>query len=344
MGNRPEWLMVVISTAGGNKYGPCYSVARKSGINTLKGIQVDEHSFYLFHEMDDKDDWNDKRNWIKANPNIGASVNLEEYLIPRYSKAKNYGGEKEADFKTKNLNMWIDQYDIWVPDDVWMKGSKGGYIEDLTGRECFAGLDLAANRDFNSLVLLFPNSDDTFEVLPFYWIPKDQAQNRTEKMDVNLMQWVNDGFITICGEHTIDRERQVNDIRRICEMYRVQVIGLDPMMKDEIMPKIDRDSGGFVTVSLFGQDIRNMSYPTKKLEKMVHDRQINHYGNPVLRWNMSNVAIYKDANENIKVVKHKSTDKVDGVVALIMAIGEYEVSKLTPRSVYDDPEHNLVAI
>lgn len=337
MGNRPEWLMVVITTAGANKYGPCYSVARKSGINTLKGVQVDENSFYLMFEMDETDDWNDSELWIKANPNIPYSEKLETYLLPRYTKAKNYGGEKETDFKTKNLNLWVDQYDTWISDDIWMLNDKGGDIDQLRGRECYAGLDLASTRDFNSMVLLFPNDDGTFDMLPFFWIPRDQAENRTEKLDINVNQWVKQGYIKICGTHTIDRDLQVRDIKEICDTYRVQSIGMDPAMSTEVNPKIDINVGGFVKTTMFSQGIITMSYPTKELEKLTHDRRLNHYGNPVLRWMISNVAIYKDANENIKIVKHKSTDKVDGAVASVISIGEYLTAYLQPsaESVYE---------
>ena len=332
MGNRPEWLMAVISTAGANKFGPCHAVARQAGINTLKGVQVDDHAFYMFHEMDEDDDWNDSKLWIKSNPNIPYSEKLQTYLQPRYLKAKNYGGEKETDFKTKNLNLWVDQYTTWITDEIWMLNDKGGDKERLNGRVCYGGLDLAATRDFNALVLLFPNEDGSFDILPFFWIPKDQAQGRKERLSINVYQWVKEGYIFICGEHSIDRESQARNIADICARYQVQSIGLDPAMSSEIRPKIDIKQGGFVTVNEFPQDIRSMSLPTKQLEKLSYDRALNHYGNPVLRWNVANAALYKDANENIKIVKHKSTDKVDGAVALVMAIGEYMTELYNPQT------------
>lgn len=334
MGNRPDWLIMVITTAGTNKYGPCYSVMRKAAVNTLTGIQVDDNSLYLLYELDDEDDWNDSEVWFKANPMIGASVDLENYLIPRYQKAKIMGGEKETDFKIKNLNKWVDQYDTWIPDEVWMQCDKGGDVAALNGMECYGGLDLAASRDFNSLVLCFPVRDG-FALLAFFWIPRDVAMQRKERMDINPMTWVDMGLIKIAGEQAVDREIQIKDIQEICERFNVRSIGIDPAMAHEIAPKMDINKGGFVNVTEFRQDIRTMSYPTKKLAEMVYDKSINHFGNPVLRWMLKNVATYEDANENIKLVKNKSSDKIDGIVASVMAIGEWLTVGNKPKSVYE---------
>lgn len=334
MGNRPDWLMMVITTAGANKYGPCYAVMRKAGVNTLTGVQVDDNSFYMMYELDDDDDWNDQDVWVKANPMMGASVNFEDYLVPRYQKAKIMGGEKETDFKIKNLNRWVDQYDTWIPDDIWMEGNKGGKMDDLHGMECYGGLDLAAVRDFNALVLCFPLGEG-FALVPFFWIPRDVAEQRKERMDIDPMMWVNKGFIRICGLHTVDREQQAKDIQEICAKFNVKSIGVDPAMSHEIVPKIDINQGGFVKVTPFKQDIRTMSPPTKKFEELVFNRALNHMGNPVLRWMMTNVAVYRDANDNMKLVKDKGSDRIDGIVASVMAIGEWMTFK-DVRSVYED--------
>lgn len=328
-GNRPDWLELIISTAGANKYGPCYSVSRKTGINVLRGIQTDERLFLMFHELDEEDDWQDEAVWYKANPRMYADSDFIEYLRTRFIVAKNQKGEKESDFKTKNLNLWVDQYNAWFSDELWMNQTPGRSIEELEGKECYGGLDLAATRDFNALALLFPRDDGFFDVLVYFWLPAEMLDNRIERMP-DFRNWIRNGNIKQTSGSTVDYQVILNDIRVLSHKYRIKSIAYDRKFAAPIVTSLESE----IKLTPFDQGIANISYPTKKLDVLVGHRKINHYGNPVLRWMISNVAIYRDANDNIKVVKHKSTDAVDGVVAVIMAIGEYETFNMQGESIY----------
>jgi len=348
-GNRPDWFEFIISTAGANKYGPCYADARKTGINILKGIQEDDQAFFMYHELDEDDckdkseGWKDVNNWVKANPRMISDPQFIDYLNTRFTIAKNQGGEKETDFKTKNLNMWVDQYNSWVPDDLWMQGAKGGSPNDLIGRECYAGLDLAQMRDFNSLVLLFPNDDGSYCLLPFFWMPQSAIEGRTEMLKADLSRWVKEGYIIQQQGNAVDHEVIASDIRKLAEKYHIIELAIDPAMQMAIRKYIDEKLDGFLVVNSFNQDIRTMNYPSKQFTKLIVEGKINHYGNPVLRWMAANAATYTDSNDNFKFVKDKSIDKIDGIISSVMALGIKIAKDMVGTSKYDDPNYELIA-
>lgn len=342
-GNRPDWFEFIISTAGANKYGPCYADARKTAINILRGIQKDEQLFAMIHEMDDGDDWMDQSLWSKANPRMISDPQFIDYLNTRFVIAKNQGGEKETDFKTKNLNMWVDQYNCWIPDDIWMHGNKEGSPDDLIGMDCYAGLDLAQMRDFNSLVLLFPHGDRKYSLLCWFWLPQAAIEKRNEMVKVDLARWVKEGFIIQQPGNAIDHEEIAADIKKISEKYNILELGIDPAMQMAIRKYIDENMDGFLTVNTFNQDIRTMSYPSKELTRLIANGDINHFGNPVLRWMASNAATYTDSNDNFKFVKDKSVDKIDGIISTVIALGTCISKDMTGSSVYDDPNYKLIS-
>jgi phage terminase large subunit-like protein len=315
MGARKQPLIDIITTAGFNRQSPCYSEVRKTSIEVLKGIKKDETHLALIYTLDEGDDWNDETLWIKSNPNLGVSVRMD-FLRDRYLKAKNEGGSKEVDFKTKNLNLWTDSERTWIPDEVWMLGNKGALPRE--GSSCYGGLDLASTRDICALVLIFPTANG-YELLPFFFIPELSAKERTSKDGVNYDRWVREGFIIQTPGNVTDYgyiRQKVNELRQV---YKIQSIAYDRYNASQLV--IDMTGDG-VKCNPMGQGFVSMSTPTKEMEKLVYEGKINHSGNPVLRWMISNVMIAQDAAGNIKVAKDKSTEKVDGVVASIMALGE----------------------
>ena len=337
MGNRPGWLINVISTAGSNKQGPCYSVLRDLGIKVMQGILEDDETLYLLHELDDEDTWDNQEAWIKANPRMILDPDFKQYLQTRYKTAKLQHGEAEADFKTKNLNQWVDQYNTWIADDLWQACQRDHLEADFYGMDCFAGLDLASTRDTNSLVLCIPLDDSRCVIIPYVWIPQAVFEKRSEKIDVDFRKWKDGGFIKVLPGNSIDHEIVAKDIKDISEKFNIVKLGIDPRMKDAILKYIDNTMGGFLNVDEFSQSIQSLSYPTKEFEKLIVDESIVHLGNPVMRWMLSNVAIYTDANENIKLVKNKSADKIDAVVSAVMAIGEWVEFKMSGggKSIYE---------
>ncbi len=325
MGAREQPLLFIITTAGFNKNGPCFGL-RKVITELLEGKKTDDSTFGIIYTLDEQDDWEDEKVWIKANPNIGRTPTWD-YMRDQFTKAKNEGATKEVQFKTKNLNIWTDSSMAWISDEDWMKCDKGK-LPDLKGKECFGGLDLASVSDFNSLSLNFPPQDGLPErcTLHFFWIPEGTATKKQEK--ASYYQWIQDGFITQTEGDVIDNKVISRDIQEILARYQVKAIGFDRFMAYHgVIQELSDVYDGFIE---FGQGFVSMSEPTKKLEKLVRGQELNHGGNPVMRWMMGNIEIRIDPADNIKIDKGKSQEKVDGPVSLVMALG---VENTTPEKV-----------
>lgn len=327
MASRKSPLIDIITTAGFNRHLPCYSEVRKSSIEILKGIKHDETHLALIYTLDENDDWKNEKVWLKANPNIGVSVRLD-FLRDRLQKAKNEGGSKEIDFKTKNLNIWTDSAKTWIPDEVWSLGNQEIDLPELEGLECYAALDLASNRDLTCLCLLF-RIDERVIVLMYYFVPELSAKERVKKDGVNYDTWIRDGFIDETEGNVTDYGHIRNKVNELREIFNIKRVAYDRWNSSQLI--IDLTGDGVECVP-FGQGYGSMSAPCKELEKMAHGGQIVHGGNPVLRWNNSNVALMTDPAGNIKINKAKSSEKVDGMVALVMALGNYMSEEKTDDS------------
>ena len=168
-GARLQPMIFTITTSGFDKTSPCFEM-RKTYIDILNGIKSQENTFVIIYTLDENDDWKDSANWIKANPNLGVSIS-PVYLQEEFQSAINRGGTEEVNFKTKNLNMWVDAPTVWIQDEKVQKCNLGTRPEDLTGQTCYAGLDLASHVDINALACYFPKLNPPAAKL-FYWIPE----------------------------------------------------------------------------------------------------------------------------------------------------------------------------
>jgi len=314
MGARLEPLLNIITTAGFNKNLPCYAVTRKTGIEILKGIKQDDNYLILIYEIDEGDDWNNKQCWIKSNPNYNVSVN-PEYLESRYNKAKNEGGTTEVNFQTKNLNVWTDSESTWIADDIWNSCNFPFDLELLNGASCVGGLDLATKNDLCSFSLIFTGFDP-MPVLWWFWLSEHMIEKSN---DDNYRNWVKKGHIISTPGDAIDHDFIGVKIIELSQKYNISGISFDQRYAHHGLIKQIRDS---VDVHELGQSCNVLGVPTSEADKLIKNRSINHFGNPVMRWMMSNVVMIIDSNANMKPDKNKSADKIDGVAAFINAIAE----------------------
>ena len=314
MGARKQPLIFSITTAGSDTSLP-YFTDLEVIKDILDGVKVQDNQFAILFSLDPEDDWNDERNWIKANPNLGVSLSWD-YMRNEYQDAKNKGGSTEANFKTKNLNIWVDAPEVWIPDDKVAKCVGRVTDADLEGQPCFGGLDLAATSDINAFALFFPNQ---CALKCFFWIPRSKYASN-DRVDYRL--WVDQGWITCNDGEVVDVNKIACDMRDICHHYQVQTIAYDPWMMNIILQTMD-DVGLYPLLDPYKQTLTELSPPTKELEKMVTSGSIDLMGNPVLRWMFKNVILYRDPNNNYRPHKGKSRNKIDGIVASIMAIGEH---------------------
>lgn len=333
MGARRQPLMCIITTAGFNLAGPCFTY-RSSAVKMLEGIIEDDSTLAMIYTQDSREELADPKMWVKSNPCYGASVN-PEYIEEQYHTLRTKP-EQESSILTKNFNMWVQASDVWIGDDVWRASQSLTDVETLKGCECYAGLDLGSVNDYSALVLEFHENNRT-QVLPFFWIPEEKYRSRREMMreNANIDAWVRAGYITVTPGNVTDYGFIRQAIGSLAEMYNIRKIGYDRWNSSQLV--IDLLSDG-VPMDGFQQSIGNMSPPTKDFERIVRLGEYEHFGNPVLRWQVSNVVIYRDANDNIKPVKNRSPEKIDGVVAAIIAHGEWMSAQRTPEapSVYEE--------
>jgi phage terminase large subunit-like protein len=326
-GARPEPLLFVVTTAGFDKTGPCYAKLRKSSVDMLEGKVEDDAHLAFLYELDEGDSWDDPSVWKKSNPNLGISV-FPDYLKSRLVKAKNEGATKEVDFKTKNLNMWVDAPTVWIQDETWMKNMYGINPRELEGAVCYGGLDLATGIDLNAFALYFPRFKQIGDrwispVLWWFWIPKSKV--KTELFD--FTEWVEKGFITVTEgvfENVIDHKKIIVDICELPKKYNIQAIAFDQRLAyhgvvQELGTVFGTSESDEWIQGLypFTQSMPNLSLSTKALEKDISNYELEHFGNPVMRWMMGNVVLKVDAVGQIMPDKSKSQNKIDGVAALV---------------------------
>lgn len=318
MGARKQPLIFSITTAGFDMSSPYYNM-RRHYVDVLRGIVKEENTFVIIYTLDKDDDWKDPAVWAKACPNLGVSV-YEDFMEMEFEQALNKGGTTEVNFKTKNLNLWVDAPDVWIQDEKVAKCDYGTTEEDLIGQECWAGIDLASHVDINALALYFPRLEVTAFRL-YFWIPEGKVSQKEDRVDYR--EWQRKGWINVTPGDVIDIDIMVSELDCILQKYDVRNIAFDPAKAYHGVIQGLQKSGYDNILDEFSQGIQNMSEPTKKIEADVTSASVDLMNNPVIRWMFRNVVIYRDANDNIKMDKKRSIEKIDGVVAMADAIGGY---------------------
>ena len=314
-GSRSQPLLFIITTAGFNRVSACYQL-RKVATEILSGKKEDDSFLACIFTLDEGDDYNEPKNWVKANPNLGITPRLE-YLEQQHLKVKNEGKSKEVQFLTKNLNIWTDSSMAWIKASDWELCGTDNF-PDLKGKECFGGLDLASVSDNNSFVLVFPIEGKLY-VRAWFWIPEETAKRKNEIAD--YLRWVDEGFVRTTPGQVIDQKIITRDILEICKEYNLKSFAFDPFIayNGVVQDLTDEGLKGFE----HRQGFLSMSTPSKDFEKRVKQMEIIHNNNPCLAWQIGNVELEIDASDNIKPSKKKSAEKIDGVVAMVMAINTY---------------------
>lgn len=330
-GARSQPLIVHLTTADFQRPGSICNEKRDYAIKVRDRI-IDDQSFLpVIYEASLEDDWTSPATWAKANPNLGISI-PHDYLARECKRAQETPGYENT-FKRLHLNIITEQATRWLAMERWDKGN--GPLPDLAGRPCYAGLDLASTTDIAAFVMVFPVEDGPgFDVLPIFWIPKDTSVLREKRDRVPYPVWIREGFIRCTEGNVVDYDVVRSHILELAKIYEIREIAIDRWNAQQITTQL---GGEGMKVIPFGQGFASMSAPSKELEKLVLSQQLRHAGHPVLRWMASNVAIETDAAGNIKPSKDKSTERIDGIAALVMALGRaILIDKNQGRSVYDE--------
>jgi phage terminase large subunit-like protein len=314
MGARTQPLMFSISTAGFDRQSilwELYSHAK----NVAANPDLDPTFLPLLYEAPVDADWTDEKVWHAANPALGDFRSLEEMRIAA-QRAKSIPAQQNT-FRRLYLNQWTEQDERWLDMALWDGCAGSVDLSALQGRECYAGLDLASTRDVTAFVLVFPDGEGGYDVVPHFWVPADSLAERVRRDRVPYDQWRDNDLLHVTEGNVCDYDRVREDIRDLAEQYDIREIAYDRWGATQLVTQLQSDGAECIPL---GQGFASMSAPTKELDKLILGQQIRHDGHPVLRWMAANVAVEQDPAGNLKPSKKKSTERIDGIVALIMAI------------------------
>jgi phage terminase large subunit-like protein len=333
-GSRRQPLEIYITTAGHDRHSIAYE-KHEHALRVLADPSIDERTLAVIYAADPLDDWKSEATWRKANPGLGASKKWD-YMRAECNRAVQIPGYENT-FKRLDLNIWTEQASRWLPMHKW--DLCVGPIADplalrqaMRGQKAFGGLDLANTGDINAFVLAFTPGKMRLVWLPFFWIPEERLQARsTDPKAPQWALWVKAGLVKVTPGATSDYDLIRSDIEALSKIYQLEEVGFDRWNALQIATQLEngpaaraakgRDLKRSHFVIGFGQGYASMTMPCKALETAVLGGRLEHAGHPILRWMAANVAAQRDAADNVKPDKEASSEKIDGVVAGLMATG-----------------------
>lgn len=330
---RQNPLHFIITTAGTDRHSIAYELHTKA-IDILEGRRVDPTFYPVVYGLKDDEDWEDEANWYKVNPSLGYTVDIER-LRDAYREAKQNPAD-EITFRWLRMNQWVSSTTAWIPDQIYQRGNEEIDLKALEGRDCYGGLDLSSTGDITAFVLMFPprNEEEKYILLPFFWVPEETIPQRVKANSVPYDVWEHQGYLMSTEGNVIHYDFIEKFIEELGEKYHILEIAFDRWGATQMVQ--DLEGMGF-TVVPFGQGYSSMSAPTKEFYKILMEGNMVHGGHPVLRWMAGNVVIDTDPAGNIKVTKARSKEKIDGIVAAIMALDRCIRNQVQPQgSVYDE--------
>ncbi len=328
-GARTQSLLSIITTAGTDISGICYEL-RDYGLKLLKGVFQDDSFFAIIYTIDEGDDWTTEAAFRKANPNYGVSVR-PEYIANLGRKAKR-SAASQGNFKTKHLNVWAQSNSAWMNMQKYNQcAGVATKQDDFKGMRCWVAVDLASKIDIAALVLLFYYNGLWFVFCKFY-LPEDVVEEQESTTMSHYAGWAKDGYLTLTAGNVIDYDVIEDDIREVCSTYQVESVAYDPWHATQMANNLMKEGVPMVEVR---NTVQNFSEPMKHIQAQVLSNKLRPGHNPVLTWMFSNVVAHTDKKENIFPNKERPANKIDGVVALIMAMARAILQEEEPASVYE---------
>lgn len=314
MGMRNNPHLCTITTAGFDKTLPCYKL-RSTSIEILNKLKTDDSMFIAIYSLDDKDNWTDKDNWVKCTPNLNVTV-TSKYIKEQVQSAINNPSE-EVGVKTKTLNLWCDVADVWLPESYIVKASKDIHLEDFRDCECYIGVDLSATSDLTAVSYLI-EKNNIYYFKTDYYLPESALVDKPDRETYKL--WKQQGLITITAGNVTDYDYITNDIVAASNILNIQKIGYDKWNATQWA--IHATEIG-LPLEEYPQTMGNFNRPTKELERLILSGNTVIDNNEITRWCFRNVELKSDYNGNVKPNKGIKSKKIDGVIAIIQALGMY---------------------
>lgn len=328
---RRQALHVAITTAGTDRNSICFELHTKA-LDILSDRKVDPTFYPVVYSLPMDADWQDEKNWYKVNPSLGYTVPIER-MREAYLQSQDNPAEENV-FRTLRLCQWVGSTVQWIPDHIYDLGNQPIDKHALRRRDCYAGLDLSSSGDITALVLMFPprTDDEKYIMLPYFWVPEETIPKRVQQTSVPYDNWVAQGYVKATPGNVIDYAYIQNTIGELSYKYHIREIAFDRWGSNML---VERLSEMGLTVVPFGQGYKDMSPASRAFYEELMKGNIIHGGNPVMKWMCGNVVIEQDPAGNIKPTKAKSKDKIDGVVAAIMALDRC-IRHENEESVYDN--------
>ena len=328
---RRQPLILSITTAGFDRKSICWE-QHAYAERCIADPSVDPAFFGCIYaappECGADGTWKEERVWRQANPSLGETITLESFAAD--AREAEQSPSKLNAFLRYRLNVWTTQDTRWLSPDAWAKCGKP-LDADLEKREWFAGLDLSTTTDLSAFVMVSQASDGTFDVLPFFWVPDANAAERTVRDKVDYVGWIRDGYIRATDGNVTDYDVIRRDINELAKQYNIRQVGIDRWNATHLAQLLQGDG---VNVLGYGQGYASMTSPCRQLEALVLSERIRHGNHPVLSWMAANCALQTDHQGNCKLSKAKSTERIDGMVALVMGLGIHATATAPP------PEQN----
>jgi phage terminase large subunit-like protein len=316
MGAREQPLMLVITTAGSSIGGPCHQLVRDCERMLEGAIQRDD-LWAMLYTIDKGDDWADENVLRKANPNYGISIS-GDFLLSRQREAMQ-SASKQSTFRTKHLNEWVGAKSAWMNMLKWQNQPERKSLSELEGRRCIVGLDLASKIDVAATLLLFPpiEGDPNWHLHGRYYLPEARVLEHMDSNSMRYMEFNSLGLMTLTDGEVIEYEVIKDDLREFAGRFDLEQVPYDPWQATQLAQEMEAEGLPMVEVC---QTVQNISEPMKEMEKLALEGRLAHGNCPVLTWMVSNVVAKIDAKDNIYPNKERPENKIDGVVATIMAL------------------------
>ena len=334
VGARRQPLIWMITTAGDDDPETVYAQEHEYAVKVADGAIEDDTYFAFVAAIDAGDDWADERVWVKANPNLGVSLNIDD-LRRQAAKAKKSPAALSS-FLRLRLNVRQASTTQAIPDGLWMQNTQGALDgAALIGKRCYVGVDLSSRLDITAVVALFPPQDglERFTVLPMFWMPSENVEDRPEGRQVDYRRWIGDGLISATPGNVIDLDEVESYVREMLRVYDVRRIAYDTWGAVQMFVRLGNEGA---PVAEFVQGLKSYNAPSKELVALLTEQKIEHGGNAVLRWMAANLRYEKpNRNDNVMPSKKKSSGRIDGMTALIMALGAHMADAMPPGEMPD---------
>lgn len=329
---RKQPLLFIITTAGWDRNSICWEVHEKAE-RIRDGKQIDDSFYPVIYSADIDEDWTDPEVWKRVNPSLGVTIQLED-IQSMCDDAIRIPGKQSA-FRRYVCNQWVEANTPWLDITDWDACGADVFLTRMEGEDCYIGIDLASKRDLTAVVYLFPprEAGKKWVLIPTFYMPADNVRRRVEDSGVPYVEWVQEGYIKTTPGDTTDYDYILKDVEEVAKSINILEIVFDPFNASQIMTNFQ--NAGFENCITYSQTIASMSAPMKEAEKMLLDRSIEQDKSPPMRWMVGNVVPKEDSDERRKPDRSKSADKIDGVVAMLMALGRaIQEEQINTTSIY----------